>query len=597
MPVAHFTPGAALASPFELFAPAFAQRALLAVLLLALIAAALGWAIVLRDLPFFTHAVGTGAYPVLVLGAAAGVSTALSAIAGTVVFALLIAAAFGTARMRAADVGRRELLIGLSVAAALALGAVLAQHTGPNGADVSPEGLLFGSLLTIDGAATLVLAVVAGCTLLAAWLLGERWLATGFDPGSAGSRAGDPLLLLTVAIAAGAALPVTGALLAGALLVVPAASARMLAVSTRALVPLTLLYAALSGIVGLYLALAIDLPVGAAIALVAGAWFFVTAAAVNLQRFGLRRTAVFATPALALLLALTLAGCGGDGAGQTTKVDEPLAVVATTPQVADIVRQVGGRVVDVTTLLPAGTDPHDFEPRPSALAALTDAAVIFRSGGDADAWLLPATRAAGTQATPVDLSRSALLLEHASGTINSHWYLDPGNVARAAQRVRDELIKAQPDARETFRANASKYLEDITATHDMLRACTRRIPVARRVVMSGHDDFSYLADAFGLRVAAQITAPARGEPSAAGLQLAVQTARRTGVRAVVVSRGESGGTEKAVADRLGVPMLQLYSDQLTTGDDGSTLLDAIGYDVARIADAVSGGKVRCAPRR
>src|SRR6476619_3161467 len=114
---------AALENPFDLFEPAFAQRALLAVFLLALIAAAIGWAIVLRDLPFFTHAVGAGAYPVLVLGVLAGVSIAVSALVGTLVFSLLLglAAGFGRARGSGSSAGRRDALTGLAVAAALAI--------------------------------------------------------------------------------------------------------------------------------------------------------------------------------------------------------------------------------------------------------------------------------------------------------------------------------------------------------------------------------------------------------------------------------------------------------------------------------------------
>jgi ABC-type Zn uptake system ZnuABC Zn-binding protein ZnuA/ABC-type Mn2+/Zn2+ transport system permease subunit len=591
----------ALENPFDLFAPAFAQRALLAVLLLALIAAALCWAIVLRDLPFFTHAVGAGAYPVLVLGVLAGISIAVSALIGSLVFSLCLGLAAGIGRTRGSgtNAGRRDALTGLAVAAALAIGAVLAARAGSGNARlaISPEALLFGSLLTIDGSTLAVLAIVTVLVLATAWFASDRWLAGGFDPGVAGHLAAsrsDIALLVCVAIGAGASLPVTGSLLAGALLIIPAATARLLTDRARHLPPLVFVIAALEGAIGLYLSLNFDLPTGAAIAAVAGAGFFATAAAVALRRARgpLRPAASMAVIALA---AVALGGCGGGSSSSTDPGDGPVRVVATTPQVADIVKQVGGDAVSVTTLLPAGADPHDYEPKPKAVAAIADAGVVFRSGGDIDAWLLPAVKAASANSAPVDLSRSAVLLPTGGSgeSFNAHWYLAPENLSRATQRVRDALVKADPNARETFRANASNYMDTIDAVNRKLSACTYKVPAGDRNLMAGHNDFAYLAQAFDFKIAAQLAANGESEPSASELQASVDQARKANVRAVVASRGEVTKLEQEVAKKLNVPLLALYADNLTTGDDASTLLGAIGYDVDRIVDAVTSGSVKC----
>lgn len=592
---------AALENPFVLFEPAFAQRALLAVLLLALISAAIGWAIVLRDLPFFTHAIGAGAYPVMVLGVIAGVSIAVSALVGAVVFAICLGVAAGVGRARASSVsdGRRDVLTGLAVAAALAIGAVLASRAGSSDARlaISPEALLFGSLLTIDAETLVVLAAVTGLVLMTAWFASDRWLAGGFDPGVAGhfgSSRSDIALLGCVAIGAGASLPMTGSLLTGAILIIPAATARMLSDRARHLPLLVFAIALSTGLIGLYVSLSFDLPTGAAIAAIAGVGFFVAAGAVALQKArGPLRTA--GSLALITVAAVAIGGCGGSSPSGTPEDGETLRVVATTPQVADIVKQVGGEAVDVTTLLPPDADPHDYEPKPKAVAAIADSGVVFRSGGDLDAWLLPAVKAAAPDSAPVDLSRAAVLLPagETPDEFNAHWYLAPDNVARATQRVRDELIKADPTARDTFRTNATQYLNEIDAVDETLTACASKIPEDDRKVMAGHNDFAYLAEAFGFKVAAQIASDGESEPSASELQKAVDAARAAKVRALIASKGEVSNLDKQVAEKLDVPLLQLYADNLTTGDDASTLLGAIAYDVDRIADAVTSGSVRC----
>ncbi|MFT4050317.1 MAG: zinc ABC transporter substrate-binding protein [Solirubrobacterales bacterium] len=459
----------------------------------------------------------------------------------------------------------------------------------------SPEALLFGSLLTVDAATATTLAIVAVLVAALAWMLAGRWLAAGFDSATAkhtGSARSDVALLACVALAAGAALPVTGALLAGALLIVPAATARMLTDRARRMPALSFALAALIGSGGLYCSLNFDLPTGAAIAAVAGACFFVVAGArAAIERSaGSRRVPALAAAALTAML---LAGCGG-GTTDNSGSDGKLDVVATTPQIADIVRQVGGEAVDVSALLPAGADPHEYEPKPSAISALGGADVIFRSGGDIDEWLLPAVKAASPSSAPVDLSRAAVLLEgeEANG-VNAHWYLSPENVARAAQKVRDTLVKADPSARETFRANTTAYMNEIDAAREKLTACVAKVPAGGRALATGHDDFAYLADSFDLKIVAQLAETGESQPSASELQKAVDAARSGGAKALVASRGEVTHLEQQVASKLGIPLLQLYADNLTTGDDASTLLGAIGYDVDRIVDAVSDGSVKC----
>jgi ABC-type Zn uptake system ZnuABC Zn-binding protein ZnuA/ABC-type Mn2+/Zn2+ transport system permease subunit len=585
--------------------PEFAQRALVAVLIVAVIAAALGWAIVLRDLPFFTHAVGAGAYPALVLGVIAGVSIAVSALIGALAFALCLGAIAGVGQVRGAatSTGRRDALTGLAVAAALAAGAVLAARAGSGDTRlaISPEALLFGSLLTIDDSTLTVLAIVAVLIAATAWLVGSRWLAGGFDPAVAGqlrSSRADVLLFGCVALGAAATLPVTGSLLTGALLIIPAATARMLTDRASRLPVLVFALAMMEGVLGLYLSLNFDLPTGASIAAVAGAGFFLTAGLVSLARSrGTARPAV--ALALVSVLALSVAGCGSSGSkGSSAKAnaDGKVTVVATTPQVADIVRNVGGDSVEVTTLLPVGADPHEYEPRPKAVTAIADADVVFRSGGDIDSWLLPAVKAAGADSAPVDLSRSVVLLpgpNPGDGTFNAHWYLSPANITRAAQRVRDELIKADPSARDTLRTNTTQYLNEIDAANKKLLTCVAKVPADSRNLLAGHNDFNYLAEAFEFDIAAQIAQNGESEPSASELQQAVSEARNSNVRAVIASRGEATRLDQQVAKKLRVPMLQLYADSLTNGHDGSTLLGAIGFDVGMISSNVTGGKVAC----
>ena len=208
-------------SPFHY---AFVQRGLLEVLLLSVPAGLLGVWIVLRGLAFYSHAVGTAAFPGLVLAYGLGFSAPLGALAAALVFA------FGVERLARHRGGGYDSLTALVLVGALACGVILASDVFHSGASV--DTLLFGSLLLV-GTRDLVLAAVVGVVVLALSLvLGRRWLALGFDTESAAalgvrSPFPDAVLLVLVALGVVAGLSTLGALLATALFVIPAATVRL----------------------------------------------------------------------------------------------------------------------------------------------------------------------------------------------------------------------------------------------------------------------------------------------------------------------------------------------------------------------------------
>ena len=242
------------------------RSALAELLLLSIAGGLLGAWIVLRRLAFFAHAAGTAAFPGLVIAQAAGVSAPLAGLAAALGYA-------GSVER----LGRRGRVPGdaataLALAGLLALGVVLASDVFESGSGV--ERLLFGTLV---GVTSTDLAFSAAAALLAAAgtaLLGQAWLAAGFDPDSARSlgpspRLVDGVLLALVAAAAVAAIPAVGALLVSALLVVPAATARLLTRSVRGLLAVAVLLAAVEGTAGLYLAYWLDVSPGPAVATLA----------------------------------------------------------------------------------------------------------------------------------------------------------------------------------------------------------------------------------------------------------------------------------------------------------------------------------------
>lgn len=246
----------------DLSAP-YIQRGLIEVLLLAVIAGVLGTWIVLRRLPFYTHAIGTATFPGLVVAGPWGVPAQLTA--------LVCAVGFGGALERLQRTRRidPDAAIGLLLVAALAVGVVLASDVYESGAGV--DRLLFGSLIALTPLDLWLTAAAAVAALVCDGLLRRSWLATGFDADTA--RAGgvrtalaDRALLVAVAVAVVVAIDAVGALLVTVVLTVPAATVRLFEPGLRVQQLATFALTAAEGVIAVAIADAFNVGPGPALA-------------------------------------------------------------------------------------------------------------------------------------------------------------------------------------------------------------------------------------------------------------------------------------------------------------------------------------------
>jgi ABC-type Zn uptake system ZnuABC Zn-binding protein ZnuA/ABC-type Mn2+/Zn2+ transport system permease subunit len=562
---------------------AFVQRGAVEALLLAVPAGLLGSWIVLRGLAFFAHAVGTAAFPGLVLADGLGWPGPAGAGLAAGVYTL------GVDRVAVRRESDRDTLTGLVLVGALGLGAVLASDVFHSGSNV--ETLLFGSLLVVGRDDVRLAAVAAVLSVAGSMLFGRRWLAAGFDAASARSigvrvSAYDALLLALVGFAVVAALSAVGALLAAALFVVPAATARLLVRTVGRLQALSVALVAVESIVGLWLSVELNVPPGPAIAVLAGAVFAVAA---------LRRVA----PMLALVA--LLAGCGGSNSS-----DGKLRVVATTTQIADWVREVGGPDVDVHQILQPNTDPHEYEPRPRDVEAVARADLIFENGDGLDAWMEKVVAQAGSHPRVIVLGDfvPVKLPSESSGRERSrfdpHWWDDPRNADAAVFAIGAALIPA--DAKhgkhgKAFARRGRVYRARIEALDRKLESCLARIPPQERKLVTNHDAFGYFAHRYGLEVVGAVipSQTTQAQPSAGETARLVATIRREHVRAVFPESSINPSLADAIAREAGARSdLVLYGDTLgPAGSPGATYLGMELANADAIANGLSGGKVRC----
>ena len=389
------------------------------------------------------------------------------------------------------------------------------------------------SLLLVDGADIRLAIVAAVAILIGNVLFGRRWLATGFDEiGGPASGEGwlEVVLLGLIALATTAALSVIGALLVAALFVAPAATVRLFANRMAAWQIGTVLLAAAEGTVGLWLSVKANAPPGATIATLSGAVFGVAA---GVRAIGPRRLGLAAATGIAV--ALFAAGCGSSGS-DSGKV----SVVATTTQIGDFARQVGGNEVDVHQILSPNTDPHDYEPRPDDVTTTADAKIILTNGDNLDAWMDKVIDDSGSDARVVDLGAGVpmKLPGESSGPEASqydpHWWHDPRNAEEAVRQIAAQLSEVDPAGKAAFEANAATYEAKLKDLDAGVASCIDGVPPAERKLVTDHDAFGYFAERYGIDVVGAVipSQTTQAQPNAQDLSDLVDVVKREGVQAI-----------------------------------------------------------------
>ncbi len=579
--------------PFQL---PFVQRGLIELLILAVPAGLLGTWIVLRGLAFFSHAVGTAAFPGLVLADGLGFAAPLGAFGAAAAFGL------GASLLTRGDEEGRDSAVAIALVGCLAAGVILASDVFGSGSNI--ETLLFGSLLLVDGGDIALAGAAAAATVIASLLLGHRWLAGGFDPGAGagqqvGSRGLDLALLGLIALATTAALSVIGALLVAALFVVPALTTRLFVERMRTWQLASIALVALEGSFGLWLSVKTDAPPGATIAVVSGAVFGLSAGARVLARAP--RAPALAAAGL-ITVALLAGGCGSDASGEGG-----VEVVATTTQIGDFIGEVGGGVVVVDQVLQANTDPHEYEPRPSDVADAAAAKLVFASGDGLDEWIGEVVTDSGSDARVVDLGAAvpARLPGESSGEEASrydpHWWHDPRNVEAAVREIERQLVALDPAHRREFERNADAYLTKLRRLDAGIARCMRAVPASRRKLVTDHDAFGYFADRYGIDVVGAVipSQTTQAQPSAKDLSELAEVIEREGVEAIFPESSLSAKVAESIASQSGASADHtLYGDTLGPADsDGATYLAMEASNADSMVRGFSGGRRGCSLAR
>jgi len=279
----------------------------------------------------------------------------------------------------------------------------------------------------------------------------------------------------------------------------------------------------------------------------------------------------------AILVAAAL-GAGCTTTRVTSTAPAQITVVATTTQMQDLVRHVGGSHVHLVGILEPNVDPHDFEPSPATAVALSGAKLIVESGVGLDAWAARLMNGAGVDAR-VFVASAGLPLR--PGTPDDpagdpHWWHDPTLFETAATKLGAELAAVDPAHAAAYRANAARYVTALRRMDAANRALIATVPPGRRKLVTNHDAFGYFAAHYGITVVGSVipSLSTASEPSAQQVAALIRRIRSQHVPAVFTESSLNPSLEQQIAREAGVRVYaNLYGDTLgPAGSPGATYI-------------------------
>lgn len=287
-----------------------------------------------------------------------------------------------------------------------------------------------------------------------------------------------------------------------------------------------------------------------------------------------RRSALIAAVVGVMVAA---AGCDAESAAEQGN-DARLAVVTTVAPITSIVAQVGGNRVDVTGLVPEGTNSHTFEPPPSASEVLSRADVVIMNGLRLEEPTKAlAERTMGDDATLVELGTEVLpesdyiydfSFPKEDGKPNPHLWTDPTYATAYAEQVRDTLTELDPEGAESYRDNTAAFVASAETLADALRADQRSLPRERRLLLTYHDAYAYFAENFDWTVVGAIQPSSFAEPSPKEVAALIDQVRRRDVPAIFGSEVFPSRVLEQIGDATGVRYVDSLRDDDLPGEPG-----------------------------
>lgn len=298
---------------------------------------------------------------------------------------------------------------------------------------------------------------------------------------------------------------------------------------------------------------------------------------------------------LLLIFLLAFSACSKD----TKYSNQKLQVVTTYSIIYDLVKNIGGDKVEIHSLAPVGSNPHEYDPLPKDLMKTTDADIVFYNGlnlEQGNSWFKKLLKSSNKSdknspvymvskgVTPIYLESNGL-----EGETDPHAWLDIKNGIIYAKNIRDGLIKEDPKNKKYYQENADAYIEKLEKLHAKTINEINKIPEEKRFLITSEGAFKYFSKAYHLQSGYiwEINSEGQGTPSQ--IKNVVDLIKAKKIPVLFVETSVDSRSMETVSRETGAPIVgTVFTDSIgKPGDVGDTYYKMMEWNTKTIIEALN----------
>ncbi|HET7681646.1 MAG TPA: metal ABC transporter substrate-binding protein [Xanthobacteraceae bacterium] len=276
--------------------------------------------------------------------------------------------------------------------------------------------------------------------------------------------------------------------------------------------------------------------------------------------------------------------------------DQKVPVIATFSILGDLVKNVGGDRVEVTTLVGSNADSHVYAPTPADAKKVGAAKVVFINGLGFEGWTTRLIKASGSKAPTVTVTKGirTRTMEaddrgHGHKATDPHAWQSVANTKIYVTNIRDGLIAADPAGKSVYEANAGSYLARLDALEAEVKEAIGKIPADRRRIITSHDAFGYFGAAYGIEFISPTGVSTEAAVSAKDVAKIIAQIRKQKIPAVFMENVTDPRMMEQIAKESGAKIGgRLFSDALSDEKGPApNYIDMIRNNIHQLATALT----------
>lgn len=267
------------------------------------------------------------------------------------------------------------------------------------------------------------------------------------------------------------------------------------------------------------------------------------------------------------------------------------SVVATASIFADMAKNIAGDFVDIKTIVPIGSDPHLYKPRPSDAKMLAEADLILRNELTFEGWLKKLIDNSSTKGKIVTITEGinpvkSLVYENST---DPHAWMDASNGLIYIENIKNALVEIDPDNKEEYEINYGVYKQQLEDLDTYILKAIRNIPANQRILITSHDAFQYYGRRYGIQLESIMGVSTEAEAQTSDIRRLNKVIRENNVPAVFIESTINPKMLEQLAKDNNVEIGgELYADSIGEKDSAApSYYDMLKYNTDVIVKALS----------